>query len=263
MRDSDFRYVFVGIESPDETALIESGKHQNRNVDLVHAIRTITRHGMIVNGGFILGFDTETERTADRMIDLIQRTAIGSAMVGTLTALPNTRLTKRLASEGRLFYKTNLSIQDGDVEVDNTTSGLNFATTRPRHELLLDHARILRSVYSPRAYFRRVQQTALQLFRRPGHRPSTGAALRAAWAGLRVIYIVTMHWGTGRHFWKALLRVLLKNPGSAESVVSMAALYTHYGRQAAFVAAIQEQRAEYVLRVGDGAYNERMLAGAR
>ena len=81
MREVDFRYVFVGIESPDEDVLVEMRKVQNRRVSIVDAVQTIRSYGMIVNGGFILGFDSETEHTAGNMIDLIQESAISTVLV--------------------------------------------------------------------------------------------------------------------------------------------------------------------------------------
>jgi radical SAM superfamily enzyme YgiQ (UPF0313 family) len=72
MQENDFRYVFVGIESPDEDVLTETHKLQNKRVSVVDAVKTLTAHGMIVNGGFILGFDSETEHTAEFVIHTLE-----------------------------------------------------------------------------------------------------------------------------------------------------------------------------------------------
>ena len=93
MRANDFRYVFVGIESPDDAVLSQAHKAQNIHVEVGEAVRTLAEYGIIVNGGFILGFDNETDCTAARMTELIQETGICMAMVGTLSALPNTAIT--------------------------------------------------------------------------------------------------------------------------------------------------------------------------
>jgi hypothetical protein len=52
----------------------------------------------------------------------------------------------------------------------------------------------------------------------------------------------------------------VRNPAAVSVAVSMAALYTHYSRQAEFVIRIQEDKVEYVRRVGEKAYNEMMIA---
>jgi hypothetical protein len=89
--------------------------------------------GMIVIAGFIVGFDTEKSGSgvAEAMIDCIEATSIPICMVGLLTALPNTQLTRRLQREGRLLA---INVAGGD----QCTSGLNFVTLRPRREILAD-----------------------------------------------------------------------------------------------------------------------------
>ena len=59
--------------------------------------------GCEVQGGFILGFDSDTPSTFQRQIDFIQRSGIVTAMVGLLQAPPATRLWQRMAAEGRLL----------------------------------------------------------------------------------------------------------------------------------------------------------------
>lgn len=262
MQDNDFRYVFVGIESPDEAALIETQKKQNLRVEVVEAVRTLTGHGMNVNAGFILGFDSETDHTAASMIDLIQATGIGTAMVGTLVALPNTQLSRRLEREGRLFAD-GMTVTDARVDIDNTTSGLNFVTARLRTAVLDDHAKVLRTIYAPEQYFARVWITAAHIAPSTKYRPGFARSLRRAWAFLEVCRQVGTHRRTGLLFWKTLFKTLARNPSAAGVVISMAALYTHYGRQAEFVARMQEEKAEFVRRYGEQNYNQMMIAGAR
>jgi radical SAM superfamily enzyme YgiQ (UPF0313 family) len=257
MHENDFRYVFVGIESPDEAVLAQTQKKQNQRVAVVDAVRTLTAHGMIVNGGFILGFDGETEHTAGSMIDLIQATGIGTALVGTLAALPNTQLSRRLDREGRLF-------RDGMVvDIDNTTSGLNFATLRPRTAILREHAEVLRTVYAPEKYFERVWITASTIAPNYKYRPGFARSLRRTWAFLKVCRRVGLNKCSGPLYWKTLFKVLVRNPKAVGVVVSMAALYTHFGRQATFVARMQEEKIDRVRRYGEKAYNQMMIAGVR
>jgi radical SAM superfamily enzyme YgiQ (UPF0313 family) len=59
MRDLDFRYLFIGIESADENVLESSQKRQNLNRKLFDDLHKIYSYGMVVNGGFIMGFDNE------------------------------------------------------------------------------------------------------------------------------------------------------------------------------------------------------------
>jgi len=94
-----FAMVFVGIESPDEASLAECNKIQNRNRDLIESIRKIQNAGMQVTGGFILGFDNDSQTIFERLATFIQESGIVNAMVGLLNALPNTKLYKRLKKE--------------------------------------------------------------------------------------------------------------------------------------------------------------------
>lgn len=259
MQESDFRYVFVGIESPDEEVLAQTQKKQNQRVAVVEAVKALNAHGLIVNGGFILGFDGETERTAGAMIDLIQDTGICTALVGTLVALPNTQLSRRLEREGRLF-KGGLRVVDAATDVDQTTTGLNFATIRPRAAIMQDYLNVVRSVYAPAQYYARALRAATYLVIRHKHRPSLGRALKLALGFLRVSAKAGFNRRTGLLYWKTLLAVLVKNPRAAETVVSMAALYTHYARQSEFAVRTLEARIAEVERRGEVSYNRQMIA---
>jgi radical SAM superfamily enzyme YgiQ (UPF0313 family) len=97
-----FDSVFVGIETPDDKSLKECGKNQNRSRDLIASVGRIQRAGLEVQGGFIVGFDSDPFSIFQRQIDFIQRTSIVTAMVGLLQAPAGTRLFERLRRENRL-----------------------------------------------------------------------------------------------------------------------------------------------------------------
>jgi len=262
MREVDFRHVFVGIESPDETALIEAQKLQNRRVSVVDAVRTMASYGMIVTGGFILGFDSETGHTADHMIDLIQETAISTALVSTLAALPNTQLSRRLEQEGRLFAGGQITIDDAAVDIDNTTSGLNFATSRPRAAILRDQAKVLRTIYAPANYYERVLRTALQLAPNTRYRPGFVDTLRLVWGFVKLSVRVGFSLHTGPLYWKTLVTVLAVNPKAIEAAASLAALYIHFGEQSRFVLKMLERKIAEIDRHGEESYNAQMIAAS-
>jgi len=117
MIKANFSMVFLGIETPEENSLKAIGKFQNINRNLNEAIRIIHNHGLMVMGGFIVGFDQDNENIFERQIRFIQQTGIAVAMVGILTALPKTRLWQRLKSENRLLEEST---------GDNTLASLNF-----------------------------------------------------------------------------------------------------------------------------------------
>jgi radical SAM superfamily enzyme YgiQ (UPF0313 family) len=142
-----FLWVFVGVETPSVEALKETHKFQNVGGTLVDRVRVLQNAGLLVFGGFILGFDNETEDIFDRQIEFITEAAIPNAMVGQLGALPGTPLLARLKQEGRLLR--------------SCTDGLgpfysNFETKLPFETIVRGQLRILETIYQPRAYFDRL-----------------------------------------------------------------------------------------------------------
>ncbi len=95
MQRAGFRRVFLGIETPVEESLKEAQKSQNRG-DLLESVKRIQSYGMEVMAGFIVGFDNDPEDIFERQIRFIRDSAIPLAMVGLLTALPDTQLWRRL-----------------------------------------------------------------------------------------------------------------------------------------------------------------------
>lgn len=125
-REANFEWVFIGIESPDEESLKETGKFQNARQDILASVRKIYSHGIQVFGGFIVGFDHDTLSTFDKQFRFIMDSGIQAAMIGLLMALPKTPLYLRLAQEGRLIPEAN--------DADNTSLGTNFIPKRMGYE---------------------------------------------------------------------------------------------------------------------------------
>ena len=124
MAAAGFTTVFIGIETPDEDSLLECNKKQNKNRDLVADVKRMQRAGLQVQGGFIIGFDSDTPSIFQRQIEFIQKSGIVMAMVGLLQAPPGTRLYERLKGEGRLLDQLSGDNVDGkqarDGDVDGT-----------------------------------------------------------------------------------------------------------------------------------------------
>jgi len=157
MVKAGFETVFIGIETTDEESLAECNKKQNKNRNLVESVKLIQRAGLQVQGGFIVGFDSDTASTFQRQIDFIQRSGIVTAMVGLLQAPVGTRLYERLKQEGRLV---------GHISGDNVDGTTNIIPRMDLAELYAGYRSIMRRIYSPRLYYQRVK-TFLREYKAP------------------------------------------------------------------------------------------------
>ena len=152
MNDAGFNMVFLGIETPNDEALLTTSKGQNTSKEedagsyLLRAIRKIQSKGIEVTGGFIIGLDGDTE--FDSHINFIQKAGIPMAMAGLLTALKETDLWHRLKQEDRLLVESS---------GNNTDMSLNFVPEMPREELLSEYRRVVSTLYDPtlKNYFAR------------------------------------------------------------------------------------------------------------
>jgi radical SAM superfamily enzyme YgiQ (UPF0313 family) len=157
MVEAGFDTVFIGIETPDEESLAECNKKQNKNRNLIESVKSIQRTGLQVQGGFIVGFDSDGPSIFQNQIDFIQKSGIVTAMVGLLQAPPGTKLYERLKKEGRLR-----GLLSGD-NVDGTT---NIIPKMDMRQLLKGYEKILHNIYRPRPYYKRIK-TFLREYKAP------------------------------------------------------------------------------------------------
>ena len=227
LNQANFIGVFVGIESPDTSTLIAMRKKQNTRRDIAQSVHKIYAAGLYVTAGFIVGFDSERGSVADAIIELIEEAAIPVCMVGLLYALPNTQLTRRLASEGRLHGEFLL---DGAVGMDQCTQGLNFDTLRPRSEILSDYKRVLEKVYDPVAYARRLQRLAYLLGSSNPNRQVRANNSRSKLGGLELVHrIVSRLPGAQDIFRRTIIECAATNPHRARIIAMLTAFYVHFG----------------------------------
>ncbi|MDB5971553.1 MAG: hypothetical protein JWQ90_4003 [Hydrocarboniphaga sp.] len=105
MVQANFHHVFVGIESPRSESLKETRKNQNLHGDsMADKLRRIRDAGLVVEGGFIVGFDNDDAAIFEEQFRFIQDNGIGLAVVSKLTPIPSTPLHARLKAEGRLDF---------------------------------------------------------------------------------------------------------------------------------------------------------------
>jgi hypothetical protein len=227
MNEASFIGVFIGIESPDTDTLIAMRKKQNTRRNIAQSIHRIYAAGLYVTAGFIVGFDSEKGSVADPLIELIEEAAIPICMVGLLFALPNTQLTRRLASEGRLHAEL---LSAPDAGIDQATQGLNFDTLRPRPEILSDFKRVLEHIYDPAAYARRLRRLAGLLGNTNPNRRTHTSDSSGRLDGLGIVHRILSNLpGAQDVFKQTIIQCASTNPRWARTIVMLAAFYLHLG----------------------------------
>jgi radical SAM superfamily enzyme YgiQ (UPF0313 family) len=245
MVECNFNAVFLGIETPDEASLTLTNKHQNTRDSLSDAVDAITRTGLRVMAGFIIGFDNETAGAGDRIVRFVEQTTIPIAIFSMLQALPDTALWHRLKKEGRLME---------DVANINQTTLMNFMPTRPLEEVTREYIRGFWQLYDPKNYLNRTYRHFLKLGA-PRHK----AKLRkVTWKVLRAFLTVCWRQGVVREtrwlFWHHLFSILKRNPSVFEHYLSVCALNEH------FLEYRQEVRTQIEAQLDEYLNNQRLQA---
>ena len=258
MKDVDFRFVFLGIETPDEDVLKSINKKININKSITDVVNKISSYGMVVNAGCIIGFDKENEKTAENMKKCIQDSGIVMAMVGKLYALPNTQLTKRLKEEGRLL-ENGSTLRDTNTQIDQMSSSLNFITSRSRADVLRDYIHVVKYIYKPRNYYERVIHTGLMLKPSNKYKPDFVRGLKTMGSFLKLCLRVGFNRTTGLLYWKMLFTVLLKNSKGIEAAVNLAAMFVHFSKQAQFIIELTNREIDSIESLGEDEYYKSMI----
>lgn len=148
MREANFSAVFCGIETPEPHALEMMAKKQNMRRPILDAVRTLNEHGMEVVSGIILGLDSDTPQTGDRIVEFIEQSAIPMLTINLLYALPKTRLYDRLAAEGRLI----------DAPTPGEKHATNVRFKMDEEQVVGMWQQVIREAYEPAKLFERFRR---------------------------------------------------------------------------------------------------------
>jgi radical SAM superfamily enzyme YgiQ (UPF0313 family) len=214
MVKAGFNSVFVGIESPNEASLAECSKYQNRNRDLMEVVKKLHRSGLQVQGGFIVGFDSDPASIFEKLISFIQESGIVTAMVGLLNAPRGTRLYQRMLREGRLL---------SDMSGNNTDLTMNFIPKMSYDFLLEGYKRIVNTIYSPKYYYERVVNFLKDF--RPLNKSIVRVQLCDILAFIKAMFILGIVGKERVYYWKLIFWSLVKK----RELFSMAVTFSIYG----------------------------------
>jgi radical SAM superfamily enzyme YgiQ (UPF0313 family) len=217
MVEAGFDAVFIGIETPEESGLAECNKNQNKNRDLVEDVKRIQRAGLQVQGGFIVGFDSDARSIFQRQIEFIQKSGIVTAMVGLLQAPKGTRLYERLKKEGRLLGQMS----------GNNDGTTNIVTRMESTVLAAGYAHIIEYIYSPKQYYNRIK-VFLKEYRPPVIKERLD--LQRFLAFFRSILHLGIFGEERFHYWRILVWTLFHRPRMLALAVTFA-IYGHHFRK--------------------------------
>ncbi|ELS00874.1 Fe-S oxidoreductase [Xenococcus sp. PCC 7305] len=202
MVDCSFKKVFLGIETPDEASLALTQKYQNTRDPLTESVDKITRTGLQVMAGFIIGFDNEKSGAGDRIVQFVEQTGIPMAMFSMLQALPNTALWHRLEKEGRLLN------QGANI---NQTTLMNFVPTRPIEEIAREYVNGFWALYDPARFLDRTYRYYLKLGA-PKHSSKRSIDFKTLKALLTICWRQGIVRSTRWKFWYNIIRIFLRSP---------------------------------------------------
>ena len=218
MVKAGFGSVFVGIETPNEESLAECNKFTNMNRDLVASVKKIQNYGLEVQGGFIVGFDSDPLSIFKSQINFIQRSGIVTAMVGLLNAPRGTRLYQRLKQENRLLK---------DSSGDNTDCSLNFIPKMGHETLINGYKHILNTIYSPKHYYERVK-TFLREYRPQKRKGAFRLQSYHVRGFIKSMWFLGIREEGRKYYWKLFLSTLLRRPRSFPISISLAVYGYHF-----------------------------------
>ncbi len=216
MTQAGFNMVFVGIETPNEASLTECSKFQNKGRDLVESVKQLQRAGLQVQGGFIVGFDSDTPAIFQQQIEFIQKSGIVTAMVGLLQAPPGTQLYERMQKEGRLV---------NDISGDNVDGSTNIIPKMGLEPLREGYHHLLAHIYAPKYYYERVL-TFLREYQPP--RIRTHLDFQYFLALWRSIYQLGVRAEERVHYWRLFFWTLFRKPRVFPLAIAMAIYGFHF-----------------------------------
>jgi len=218
MIDAGFNRVFIGIETTNEESLTECNKVQNKNRDLVASVKKIQNYGFEVQGGFIIGFDSDPISIFTSQISFIQKSGIVTAMVGLLNAPRGTRLYQRLKKENRLLK---------GFSGNNMDCSMNFIP-KMNHKTLIDgYKHILETIYSPKQYYERVKIFLKEYKPRKGMGEFRFHSYQLT-GFFKSILVIGIKEKGRRHYWRFLASTLLRQPRFLPLSMTLAVYGFHF-----------------------------------
>lgn len=101
--DAGMTTAFIGIESGSAEALTEALKRQNLRIDIREQCEKLTRAGLQIHAGLIVGFDSDDKTAFERQFDFAMRLPVPIFNINILVAPVATPLFDKMKAEGRIL----------------------------------------------------------------------------------------------------------------------------------------------------------------
>jgi radical SAM superfamily enzyme YgiQ (UPF0313 family) len=199
--DAGFRNIFIGIETPDELSLKISHKNQNLKRNLLETIQLIHQAGFVISGGFIVGFDTDTEKSFDLQARFVQLSGIPLPIVNVLKAPPGTELFERMKREGRITK--HFAFSEGAT---------NLKPVMGEKMLFNGFLELIENIYNPKHSLER-----LKAFFRDHKYPKTSVKIHEPFRfsnifiALRIIFFLFVLDSDRKYYWKLMVYAVRLN----------------------------------------------------
>lgn len=217
MREAYFTTVFCGIETPEEQALKFMHKEQNLRQPILDAVQTLNRYGLEVVSGIIIGLDTDTPSTGERIVQFIEASGIPMLTINILHALPKTPLWERLEAANRI------------VEGKGRESNVEFLL--PHETVTAMWRDCIARAYDPDALYRRFERQMERTY--PHRKPLPATPARANVTNIvrglsilaRILWQVGVRSDYRRRFWRLAWPALRQ--GRIEEVIHVGVVAHH------------------------------------
>lgn len=220
-----FSMVFLGIETPNEKSLVETNKAFNirKGMSLVERVRRIQQVGKVmILGGFIVGFDSDTKDIFDEQVKFIEEIQLPTPMVTLLNPLPDTRLQERLGKENRLHYSVV-----GDVA--GATAVAFIPKNLTEKELMDGYKNILARLFFPMDKFYERCSDSLKYI---AAKKKVPVNLEGIYSLFSLLIEQGFKSNYKKEFWKYVIKGFFKYPSKIEFMLRWSAYGLHYNRLA-------------------------------
>lgn len=161
--------AFIGIETSDQGALIESKKRQNLKIDLQRECRKIVSAGLRIEGGLMVGFDHDDRSVFQRQLDFAMGLPVGSFNVSVLVAPLATPLYASMVEAGRLLT------HDVSAQFPSANLITNFRPAQmSREDLYVGAKWLINRLFDPDNFYHRLEAMSQLLAPPPWVRRGSG-----------------------------------------------------------------------------------------